>query len=151
MLWYIISNGLFPLEKIFNQNKKLNKNLQQTECKGKKRKGRKRKESDLSDHLFDIYIYIFVLKYSCVNAFIAHRNAFMVHSKRSFLEHSSRRCLAEIGFLQKESSHYNFFWKFIHERLQFYKIYNLELHQESSKENDWRLGSKILATLARLL
>ena len=96
-------------------------------------------------------IHIFFLKYSCVNAFMVHRNAFMVHSKRSFLEHSSRRCLAEIGFLQKESSHYNFFWKFIHERLQFYKIYNLELHQESSKENDWRLGSKIFATLTRLL
>ena len=150
MLWYIISNGLFPLEKIFNQNKKLNKNLQQTECKGKKKKKKKKKRKRSFRSSF-WYIYIFVLKYSCVNAFIAHRNAFMVHSKRSFLEHSSRRCLAEIGFLQKESSHYNFFWKFIHERLQFYKIYNLELHQESSKENDWRLGSKILATLARLL
>ena len=56
-------------------------------------------------------IYIFFLKDSSVNAFMAHRHAFTAHSKRSFLKHSSKRCLAETGFLQKESSHYNFFLK----------------------------------------
>ena len=67
------------------------------------------KEEKEKKAIFQIILYFF--KDSSVNAFMAHRYAFTAHSKRSFLKHSSKRCLAETGFLQKESSHYNFFLK----------------------------------------
>ena len=80
ILQYIIYKWLFPRKKIFDHSEKLNKNLQQTECKKRKKKKRKKKKRKQSFR--SAFLYIFFLKGSSVNAFMAH-------SKRYFLEHSA--------------------------------------------------------------
>ena len=80
MLLYIIYKWLFPLKKIFDQSEKLNKNLSQTEYKERKKKRKKKKKRKQSFR--SSFWYIFFLKGSSAKAS-------MMHSKRSFFEHSA--------------------------------------------------------------